>query len=762
MVIRRAKLCQKILEEIEISIRDDELIVGAYTPHIRGVHPSIDVNADMVLSELQKEHITSSGTSVISEVSDEDRARLLEDAEYWKDKTPTYAMAQAKTAILGTYWEDAIEAHQYADLASLQAISRTANYGKVLSIGLEGFLDEIEEARQKLTLFNSGPDATVTDPHTELHRLQVLQAMKIGVEAAIAFAARYAALAKEMAAAETRPERKAELENIALICERVPAKPARTLHEAVQACWFIFLSEYLEVGCLGQVTGRLDQYLYPYYEHDIASGRLTRQQAAEILAWQYWKISKMESFKEESVASSELQGSEFLNVTLGGVKDDGSDATNELSFLILEIVRQLKTHNPHVTLRWHDGINEEFLVKAAIVNRDVGAGIPQFLNDNAVIRYLLSIGTPFEDARGWFALGCIDLCCPGHMYEGKHMINSTKCLELALHDGKDPITGKQLGPHTGDPTAFATFDALYDAFKTQYEFMIGQSAKECRVEVAARAQSYANPFSSAMVDGCIESGLDGHEGGQRNLMVSPGVMDKGQANIADSMTAMKKLVFDDKRVSMAELMQALDDNFEGHDDIHHMCLDAPKWGNEDPDADAMMKDVWEWTVKAVKQEKDHNLKPMNVGRNGTSFHVWSGHGMGALPDGRKAGVPLDPAGVDPMGGMDTHGPTALLNSCGKLDYSSCETAVLNMKFSPSLLETREGIRKFLDLIRVHFSHGAPHIQFNILDRETLLEAQEHPELHRDLLVRIAGYSAMFVELDPELQDEIIARTEHTF
>ena len=762
MVIRRAKLFQKVMEEISISIREDELIIGAYTPYIRGIHPSIDFNADMVLLDLSNQNATSAKKSEEREISNEDRRILLEDAKYWKDKTPSHAMAQAKRAVLGTYWDDALEAHLYADLASLQGINRTADYEKVLNKGLESILDEIDEACGKLTLFNSGPDASISDPHRELHRLHVLEAMKIGVEAAIKFAARYAKLARDMAAKETKPERKEELERIAEICERVPAKPARTFYEAVQSCWFIFLSEYLEVACLGQVTGRLDQYLYPFYEKDISEGRITRQQAGEILAWLYWKIAKMESFKEQSVASSELEGSEFLNVTIGGVKEDGSDATNELSFLILEIVRQLKTHNPHVTLRYHDGLSEEFLIKAAEVNRDVGAGIPQWMNDKTIIPYLESIGTPPKDARGWFALGCVDLCVPGHFYEGKHMINATKVLDLALHDGKDIKTGKQLGPKTGNPSDFASFEQVYDAFKKQFEYMIGQSAKQCRVEVAARAQTYATPFSSAMVDGCIKNGLDGYEGGQRNTMVSPGVMDKGQADIADSLTAIKKLVFDEKRISMDQLMQAINDDFEGHEEIHKMCMEAPKWGNDDDYADSIMKDVWESTLKTIKQEKDHNGKPMNTGRNGTSFHVWAGHGIGALPNGRKAWKPVAPAGLDMMGGIDTEGPTALLNSCMKLDNSLSEAAVLNMKFSPSLLKTREGIKKYLNLIKVYFDYDAPHIQFNLVDKEVLLNAKAHPEQYRDLIIRVSGYSAIFVELDPELQDEIIGRAEYTF
>ncbi|MBI2847348.1 MAG: hypothetical protein HYX82_05660 [Chloroflexi bacterium] len=635
----------------------------------------------------------------------------------------------------------------------LPPTSRDINYEKVLKKGLVGVVEEAREELLRLSRF---------DTEEDVKKFHFLEAVIIALEAVISYANRHARLARELAAREQNPVRKVELERIAEICEWVPKNPPRSFYEAVQSFWLLLLALNQETASQGETPGRFDQYIYPFYEKDIREGKLTRQEAAEILGCLWVKFLEMEMVKEATL-KSKTQGSHIMNLTIGGVNKAGEDATNELSYLILDVVRQIKPHQPHLTVRYHDGLSEAFLIKAVETNREVHGGMPQWVNDKIVILNLVSMGVPLEEARDWEAISCSYYNIPhaAGQYGKPVQINQAKVFEIALNNGVDPRTGKRLGIETGDPRSFSSWEEVYDAFKKQLKYVVNTVAKAGRLGTVVRGENYALPFNSALMDDCIKTGKDVMDGGMRYKELVCTGSDRGHVDVANSLAAIKKLVFEEKKITMAELLDALASDFEGKEGLRQILLSAPKWGNDDDYVDSIMKDVWLWTAKTLMEETNVWGKPITPGRFGIAWHYWAGKATGALPTGRRAYTPLTDGAVSPMPGTDKKGPTAVINSASKLDFTVVTDAVLNQKFPPALLQTREGIRKLLALIKSFFDRYGYHIQFNIIDRATLLDAQKHPELYRDLVIRVAGYSAYFVELARDLQDEIISRTEQT-
>ncbi|MBI2958325.1 MAG: hypothetical protein HYY32_05720, partial [Chloroflexi bacterium] len=507
-----------------------------------------------------------------------------------------------------------------------------------------------------------------------------------------------------------------------------------------------------------------DQDLYPLYRRDLVEGRLTRQEAAELLGCLWVKFAELEVAKGD-MAKQAAQANTAQDVTIGGVTPDGKDATNELTYLILEVTRQLKTVQPSLYLRCHRAMPAELWKKAVEVVRDRGDGMPAFLNDESALLNLVGQHhIPLQEARDWAATGCgttqANHASPWDTFIG---LNTAKIFELTLSNGVDPRTGKRLGIATGDPKTFSSLEELYNAFKRQFEYFVDVSAKSLRLYWLVRNQSYSLPFTSALTDDCISRGMDHAAGGARYPQLQKGLCDKGHQNVADSMAAIKKLVFEEKKISMPDLLEAMSANFEGREAMRQMLLSAPKYGNDDDYVDEIFGEVSLWTQRRMVEEMNVLGTNTSTGRGGVTQHLYYGKTVGALPDGRKAWEPLADGSLSPMRGMDVNGPTAVIKSATKVNHTEVgRNSLFNMKISASSMQGEEGLQKLIALIKTHFNRGGHHIQFNLMGQDVLLEAKKHPEQHKDLLVRVAGYSAYFVDLSPEVQDDIIARAEQCF
>ncbi|MFC2060095.1 glycyl radical protein [Chloroflexota bacterium] len=753
--LRRAKLFQRILEGMPVVIRKGELIVGSQTRTINGVYPDIDVSDPaLIVKEILKDNLLYSDERVTGRMlADEDKKVILEDAEYWKGKTVCCIGEKALREFWGNKADDFSESGIWSGVAR-PIRARTLDYEEVLNKGLNGVITEIESEREKLR------SKMVMNEH-EINKNIFLQAAAIACQAVISWAKRYAELARQLAKDETDTTRKSELERIAEVCEHVPANPARNFYEAVQSFYFANLACHLETTVGGIAPGRADQYLYPFYRRDVEEGRLSLQEAAEIWGCCFLKLGEIHS-AGTGWQRKQTQGSNFYNMTLAGVKEDGSDAVNDVSFLTLEVIRQLRPINPHVSVRYHDGISQEFFFRALECNRDHGGGIPAFFNDKVALVNLMGKGVSLAEARNWGPEGCVErFLLPSSSPLGAGpFYNLAKILELTLNDGIDPRTGKQLGIHTGDPTSFSSYDELCDAFKQQMAVVVEFCAAASNLWQVIRKDNFAMPYNSALMPNCIEEGADVLAGGSKRCNKFVGCLRPfGHQNVANSLAAIKKLVFEEKKISMAELLDALRANFEGKEDLRRMLENTPKWGNDDDYVDNIMSDLFRWTTQQVTSFTNSWGEPYLVSRQGPTMHYQFGKFVGALPDGRKAWDNLADGSMSPMVGTDTKGPIGVFNSASKPDQIESEATLLNMKFHPTAVQTNEGIRKWGALIKTYFDKFGHHCQFNIVSRETLIDAKEHPERHRDLVIRVAGFSAYFVDLPEGVQNELIARTE---
>jgi pyruvate formate-lyase/glycerol dehydratase family glycyl radical enzyme len=746
--IRRAKLFRDMLEGIDIAIRDGELIVGAQSRYVRGASPPVDFSPSPSIQAAAKPQGNSPLVEAV--LTEEDRDILLEDAEYWTGKSPgEMIMARMKELVIPEL-EDYHEAHVFHFTCERPGQARMLS-GVFIEKGFKGILQDIEDEIRNTDVRLSG----------DLQKYEFLKAGAISCQAMIAFAGRYAALAREMAERESDPVRKEELEKIAEHCEWVPANPPRTFHEALQSFWLTWIAYNLEVGSHSEAPGRMDQYLYPSYEEDISEGKITRQEAAELLGLLWVKFNEMETIKGAFVKQSS-QGSQFQDVTIGGLTKDGKDACNDLTMLMMETAGQTRLPQPPLYLRCHNLMREDVLVKAVETSRNHGAGIPAFLNDEVSLVTLMKRGVTIADARDYVVGGCIGLNLPnGPNLDTPFLFNTPKIFELFLNNGVDPVTGKRLGPETGDPRSFATFDEFYEAWLKHFKFVADLAHKLYRVFVLARAEYQSYPFASILIEDCIKKGKSYSQGGARYPQLDVGFVPIGHQNIADGLTAIKKLVFKEKKLDMGELLDALAVNFEGKEDLRHMLLTAPKYGNDEDEPDDMFSKLSLDVTRIMSDHLEWEGYPMCVMRGGGSGHFWGGMSTGALPDGRKAFEAVADGNLSPVQGMDTKGPTAVILSATRVNQTEYSlTTLLNMKIMPSIVETREGIKKVIALIKTLFDRGGWHIQFNMLDHQTLLDAQNHPELHRSLVVRVGGYSAYFVDLTPEIQKDVITRTQH--
>ncbi len=739
--IRRAKAFERIVTQIPIYIEEDDLLVGSFAARPMDLewYPEYSVNQEMTAEQL---------TGILARGDTIEEAR--EVIRYFRDrcvqKTFLSRIDEAERRIIEETSDPGAWVYRAKSTMDVDRGYHSVDYQKAIRKGFLGVLKEVE-GELKAT--------PVKDDETYQKR-DFLRGLTIVLKAGVEYARRHAALATELAA-RSEGRRKMELERMADICDHVPAHPARSFYEAIQTVCFLHILMHLESR--GQVSpGRMDQYLYPYYKRDVEEGRLTKEGAIELLECFRVKMSTLRLFNDvhyHEIISGEAQ---YHNVTLGGQTTDGEDATNELSYLFLEAASRTRTPHPTLSIRCHDKLPEDFVLKGLELVR-TGLGFPAFFNDKSSIPWLLGLGATLEEARDYCLGGCVSHIVSGQASPMEAFFFSLpKCLELALHNGFDPRTEKQLGPKTGEFADLRTFGDLVDAFKTQVKYFSEQGAAIINEQRIVRAEVAPTMLSSAFTDDCIRNGKSCTGGGAHHvILMQVGV---GMIDVADSLAAIKKRVFEERKISKQGLLEALKLNFEGKGEVRKTLLSAPKYGNDEDGVDRIAAELYAWWWRMVSDlDAPYGVKytpaPYSV-----SAHGAAGKRVGALPSGRLAWTALADGSVSPSPGVDTNGPTAVMNSAGKIDQTPLFGTLLNLKFHPSALKTREDLRKLHALIKTYFDDGGKHVQFNVVDKKTLREAQKHPEQYRNLIVRVAGYSAHFTELNRSIQEEIIHRTEH--
>ena len=727
-----------------ITIEPDELIVGERGPAPKStpLYPELTCHSIEDLTALDEREKTSYA------VSPETFARYEDTViPYWRGRS----LRDRIFTSLPPEWHAAYDAGLFTEFMEQRAPGHTAADGKLYAKGMLDFKAEVREAMASID--------PAADP-SALERLEELRAMDIAADAAILFAERHAAVARELAAGESDPARHAELERIAEVCTRVPAQAPRDFWEAIQMYWFCHLAVITELnGWDAFSPGHLDQHLEPFWERGIADGTLTRELAKELLSCLFVKFNNQLAPPKVGVTDAESATyTDFADINLAGLHRDGTDASGEVSELLLEVIDELHLVQPSPNVQISRQTPEAFLQAACRVIRK-GYGYPAVFNADGVVTQLLRKGKSVEDAREGGTSGCVETGAFGkEAYILTGYFNLPKVLELALHDGADPGTGTQIGPHTGDPRSFGTFDELFAAWQTQLRHVIDVKLRGNALIEQIYAREMPAPFLSLITADCITRGLDYNAGGARyNTSYLQGV---GIGTLTDSLACMKTLVFEKHAVGMDELLDALSADFAAAEEIRQLCRNrAPKWGNDDEEADALMAAAFTSFVDAVDGRPNGRGGTYGVDMLPTTSHIYFGSVTGATADGRPAGAPLS-EGISPSQGMDRLGPTAVIRSMAKMDHARTSGTLLNMKLSPGLVDGEDGIAKMAALIRTYFRLGGHHVQFNIVSAETLREAQSHPDEHRDLIVRVAGYSDYFCNLSRSLQDEIIARTEH--
>jgi len=752
--LRWAKLVASILENVPISINDGELIVGSETKYIRGAYPFVHYDAGAMKVLVDRGKITM-GTPVAEGVlTDEERDTLVHCIQYFGGRTAGDLVREVEN-VGGTWYRDVVDAKGALAYEWNPCFEAVPMFGKLLASGLQRIIEEAESNIQKF----------VEERRTDLERLWFWQSVIIVCNAVITFAKRHAQLARELGTREQDAKRGAELEEIAQICDWVPENPARTFHEAIQFVRIIDVALRLENPHEGTFPGRIDQYLYPYFKRDLERGILTLEKASELVGDFIIHLAREE--KVSSVHAGEVvPATTVTNLTLGGVTKEGKDAYNELTHLFLHMAGLLRFAEPHISFAFHTGTSHLAVMKALETNLRIKGGNPQFINGDHLVDYFMDLGFPLEEARDWAAAGCTNTMPQSAASDVKLALghpNLALVLDVTLHNGIAPVTGKRIGLETGDPREFKTFDELYEAYTKQLEFYIKKLVWYHHLTFQAEVSRVREPLLSSVLPNCVANGKDFLCGGLGRYPLWD-IRDRGFVDTGDSLAAIKKLVFDDKKLTMDELLKALDSNFEGErgEEIRELCLKAPKFGNGISEADSLVRDVSRLSASIITSLKNPYGEPYSINRNGVAWHIYGGKGVGALPNGRKALAPLNDGSLSPMPGMDTHGPTAVLKSVLTADFAAkrqTRLGVLNQRFPISLFQAQEPREKLVMLTETFLRNGGTHIQYNLLDHTELLEAKKHPEKYKDLIVRVGGYSAYFVTLAPEVQDEIIRRTE---
>ncbi|WP_319407241.1 trans-4-hydroxy-L-proline dehydratase [uncultured Desulfosarcina sp.] len=742
--VQRAMAFAAIMENKTIYIGSDELIVGERgpVPKATPTYPEVCIHSQRDLDMI------SGREKVAFAVGDSVRDVYREEIiPFWQG----HSIREKLFSHLPEAWKDAYAAGIFTEFQEQRSPGHTACGDKIYR---KGFLDlkaEIREAVDRLDFFGD---------RDALDKKNQLEAMAIAADGIIAFAGRHADALAQLAGSESDPDRKAELMQMAAICRRVPAHTPQTFWEALQAYWFVHVGVITELNPWDAFNpGRLDQHLYPFYRKDLAEGRLTRERAKELLCAFWIKFNNHPSPPKTGVTAKESNTYvDFALINIGGVTASGSDAVNDLSYLILDVIEEMRLLQPSSMVQLSKK-NPDRFIKRALKIVKTGFGQPSIFNTDAIVQELVRQGKTVEDAREGGASGCVEAGAFGReAYFLTGYFNMPKVLELALNNGVDPMTGKQLGPATGNPSRFQRFEDLFDAWTRQLNHFIDIKIHGNNIIEQINARHMPVPFLSLLIDDCIATGRDYNAGGARyNTSYIQGV---GLGSITDALTALKEHVFERKTITMDGFLTILKENFTGYDDFRRQLLDdTPKYGNDDDAADDIMQMVFEAYYHAVNDRPNTRGGVHRVNLLPTTCHVYFGSVIGALPDGRRAGIALS-EGISPVQGADRTGPTAVIRSASKIDHIRTGGTLLNQKFLPQVLADDTGITKLAQLVRTYFRMDGHHIQFNVVDGETLKQAKRNPDDYRDLIVRVAGYSDYFVDLTEDLQDEIIRRTEH--
>ena len=749
--VLRARNFYEICKKKTIYIGEDELIVGERGPKPKAVPTFPELTCHSVedlhtldTRELQSYHISQEDIDTYER----------EVIPYWQGKTQRERIFNH----VSKEWEEAYHAGVFTEFMEQRAAGHTAMDGKMYHTGLLDVKKRIEEKIADLD-FIYDPEAT--------DKQQELEAMAISCDAAILFAERHAELAEEMAAKEQNPQRKKELQKIAEVCRWVPAHAPRNLWEAIQMYWFVHLGTVTELnGWDSMNPGHLDQHLWPFYEQGLRDGTLTRDEAKELLSCLWIKFNNQPAPPKVGVTALESGTyNDFTNINIGGVDRNGNSAANELSTIILEIQEELHQLQPGLSIHIAKNTPDEFLLDGMRVIRQ-GHGYPSIFNPDAYVAEMVRAGKTVEDAREGGCSGCIEVGAFGkEAYLLTGYLNTPKILEITLNNGLDPETGKQLGIKTGDPRAFKTFEELYDAWHRQMVHFVDMKLSVNNYIERMFSLYAPATFLRLFIDDCIEKGKDYYSGGARYNTTY--IQCTGLGTITDSLCSLKKHVFEDKRYTMDEMLEALSSDWGNvsHSISNFEVMRAyirnhtPFFGNDDTYADGIAVRVYDDLVKAIEGRPNTRGGQTHLNMLSTTCHNYFGSVCGATPDGRFAHFAISD-GTSPAHGSDTHGPTAVIKSLGKLDQTKSGGTLLNVRFTPALMRREQDMAKVGSLVRTYFKFGGHHIQFNIVDTATLLDAQKHPDQYRDLLVRVAGYSDYFNDMTAQLQNEIIARTEN--
>ncbi|MDR1776651.1 MAG: glycyl radical protein [Desulfovibrio sp.] len=749
-VMLRARVLERVLTRKDIFL-DGNPVVGTMTGVRAGVYPYPEWQVNWIKDELDMVKMSSLGEVSIPE---ETQNLLKKVYKQWKGNTTYDRANKIYKEIYGENAELLVKSGWIYPVNDNSTGSGACNYAKVINKGIAAILKEVDEYLEAL------PKKATNVPKMEFYR-----ACQIALKAVVAYANRYADLAQAEAEKETDPKAKAELLEIAEVCRRVPEFPARNFREAVQAFWFTHLCIEIEQAGCGTSPGRYGQYMYPYYRKDLDEGTLTREQALTLLKFQFIKHLEVAVYQGTAYALA-LSGHTGQVISIGGMTEDGEDASTELEELLMDCQIAMKNIQPTLALFYHPKMKESYLHKAIDVIR-TGVGQPQFMNNAVVIqRHLARFGTRGitigEVRKNCVVFGCVGTGQAGQgsyvTFEGQP--NLAKLVEFTLNDGYDPYTKKQIGIKVGDPKSFATFEDFYEAFKKHTAHCLKLQRRITDIGNSMREEIVPSIFRSSVIEGCLEKGLYEEQGGPKyaqSLCITTSGVDA-----ANSLYAIKHLVYDTKKLSMERLLQALAANFEGYEEERKLCFEAPKHGNDDPDVDALVQRMYRDVEQIYRATgTDYFGYEARMDAFSLSFHNYFAPMTGALPNGRRRGEPMTDASVSAMPGTDVNGITAMLKSAAKaVDTVKFNANHLNVKLLPSFLEGPAGARTLLALIKTYYDLGGCHIQFNCVDTETLKEAQKKPENHKELVVRVAGFSAYFTRLDKGVQSEIIKRTQY--
>ncbi|MDR0828036.1 MAG: glycyl radical protein [Desulfovibrio sp.] len=752
VIVLRARVFERLLQKKTIYL-DDNPLVGSVAGRPAGVYVYPEYGAEWVLEELEQPILSHLGEVAISR---EEKELLLKAANFFRGRNAENRARQLSAQLLGFNPKESVKAGLFTETAPYTIGSGTVDYADFVRRGIRDVIREVEERLQCLprNTLNSG-------------KIDFYNAVLISLKALVTLAHRYADLARTESERTKDIVRKAELLEIAEVCRQVPENPPRNFREALQSWWFIHLGVQIEQSGCGSSPGRLGQYLEPYYQRDKAENGLTAEQAKEWFKCLFVKMLEY-GYYQGQIVSRMNSGHTGHTINLGGLNAAGQDAAGELDFVLLDTQIELQTIQPTLTILYHDNLSEDFLLKAVELER-TGLGQPQWMNNSIIMERLFARhgrnGITLEDARN-----CINMSCVGTGIAGKTVFlhengsfNLAKCLELALHDGRDPLTGHVIGAASGDPKSFTSFEQVFQAYDKQVEHMFATIRPFGSLSNKALGDVVPPPFRSALYSACRESGKNIFEGGAQYYLYF--VISSAGVDVANSLAAIKSLVFDEKKITLETLIEAVDANFAGFESLRDLCLKAPKHGNSDPGMDALTRRVYDTSMENFRKAEESFFDGhiANIEAYSLSIHNYFGLLTGALPSGRLARTPLTDGSVSATPGTDEKGPLALVGSAAKaIDTVKYGSNHFNMKFHPSALSGIGGARKLLSLIKSYMDQGGSHIQFNVVSSDTLKKAQANPDDYKGLTVRVAGFSAYFTRLHKGVQDEIIHRTELNF